>query len=92
MNSGTKSGNKVVPPTASYCDFSSISAVLKTLPIESAFKGTKFHFGDFRLEQTSDALRQFAGTILFVSHDRDFIDRVATRKISVHRDEIAEIS
>ncbi|NGX59707.1 MAG: putative ABC transporter ATP-binding protein YbiT [Chlamydiae bacterium] len=42
-------------------------------------------------EALANSLRNFAGTILFVSHDRDFIDRVATRKISIHRDEITEI-
>lgn len=36
----------------------------------------------------ADALVKFSGTVLFVSHDRDFIDRVATKKISVNRDQV----
>lgn len=43
-------------------------------------------------EALAKALIQFSGTILFVSHDRDFLEQVATRTFSVNRDEIKEIS
>ncbi|MDN3506536.1 MAG: ABC-F family ATP-binding cassette domain-containing protein [Simkaniaceae bacterium] len=42
-------------------------------------------------EALAKALSMFPGTILFVSHDRDFIDQVASRKVSIHRDEIFEL-
>lgn len=39
-------------------------------------------------EALAQALVKFTGTVLFVSHDRDFIDRVATKKISVNREQV----
>lgn len=42
-------------------------------------------------EALAEGLMKFSGTILFVSHDRDFIDRVATKKLSVNREEIQVI-
>lgn len=39
-------------------------------------------------EALAGALCAYPGTLLFVSHDRDFIDKVATKKISVNRDEV----
>ncbi len=41
-------------------------------------------------EALAQALTKFPGTILFVSHDRDFLDRVATRTFTINRDEIKE--
>jgi len=43
-------------------------------------------------EALAQALTKFSGTILFVSHDRDFLDQVATRTFSINRDEIQEMS
>lgn len=37
-------------------------------------------------EALAQALRAFEGTVLFVSHDRHFIDLVATKKMEINRD------
>jgi len=36
----------------------------------------------------AQALKEFEGTLLFVSHDRHFIDEVATKRVEVNRDQI----
>lgn len=43
-------------------------------------------------ESLAEALVQFPGTVIFVSHDRYFIQRVATKTIEVNRDVIKEAS
>lgn len=39
----------------------------------------------------AQSLKRFEGTVLFVSHDRQFIDCIATKKVSVNRDVIKTI-
>jgi ATPase subunit of ABC transporter with duplicated ATPase domains len=43
-------------------------------------------------EALASALANFPGTVLFVSHDRIFIETVATRLIYVYRDQVQEVS
>lgn len=42
-------------------------------------------------EALAQALREFEGTVLFVSHDRHFIERVATKTLEVNREQIRVI-
>ena len=44
------------------------------------------HLDLFAKEVLLNALRQFKGTVLFVSHDRDFLDKLATRIIELSPD------
>ena len=34
-------------------------------------------------EALEDSLKSFEGTILFVSHDRDFINKIASRRLAI---------
>ena len=43
-------------------------------------------------EALAKALATFEGTVLFVSHDRVFIETVATRLLYVYRDKVGEVS
>ncbi len=43
------------------------------------------------LDLLQDVLSDYSGTVLMISHDRDFIDRLATRTIAMEGDGVAEI-
>ncbi len=47
------------------------------------------HLDLFSKEVLLDALRSFAGTLVFVSHDRHFIDGLATRVVEVEEGKLA---
>ncbi|MBQ4031528.1 MAG: ABC-F family ATP-binding cassette domain-containing protein, partial [Bacilli bacterium] len=48
------------------------------------------HIDIFTKETLEEALKEFAGTILFVSHDRYFINKLANKILYIANNEITE--
>ena len=49
------------------------------------------HFDLAARASLAEALEEFEGTVLFVSHDRHFVSRVATRVIAITHDGIKDM-
>ena len=48
------------------------------------------HIDIFTKEDLESALQDFKGTLLFVSHDRYFINKLATKVVHIHDKKITE--
>ena len=46
----------------------------------------------FRIESLNTALDKYKGTLIFVSHDREFVSSLATRILDIQPDRIVDYS